>query len=538
MAISRRTMLRSGVAAGAMAGAVAAGGPAIRQARAASTPTTFNAVMQGDLRSFDPIWTTANITAYYGAMVYDTLFALDANFQPQPEMVGKWDLSEDKRTYTFALRDGLSWQDNTPVTAADCVASIRRWAVRNSGGQLIMQYAKDLSAKDEKTFVLALKEPLGLVVPALAATNTPDCFMMRKKDAETSPFQQVKERIGSGPFVFNQDETRPGNRYVFDKFTKYVPRPEPASGLAGGKVVKLDRVIWQNITDDQTALAALESGEIDFFELPPLDLLPQLQSNPDIKVQVLDKSGNVGMLRVNYLHPPFDNPKARQAMLYLIDQSAILKATFGNPKYYNKVDSLFGYGTPMTNDADIDWFKAAPDPAKAKQLFQEAGYKGEKVIVLQATDFDFMNNSAQLVAGWLKEIGVNVELAASTWGGVVTRRAVEAPDDEGGWDIFITYGSSYDFGNPITATPLVANGKKGWFGWPENAQYEALRMKWARVATLADQQAIARQMQALAWDFVPMVLLGQWVSPAAMRKTVNGMIGMPDIIPFWNVSKS
>ena len=192
----------------------------------------------------------------------------------------------------------------------------------------------------------------------------------------------------------------------------------------------------------------------------------------------------------------------------------------------------------MTNDANIGWFKAAPDLAKAKQLFQESGYKGEKVIVLQATDFDFMNNSAQLIAGWLKEIGVNVELAASNWGGVITRRAVKAPDDKGGWDIFITYGSSYDFGNPITATPLLANGPKAWFGWPENAQYEALRMKWARVATLAEQQAIARQMQAIAWDFVPMVLLGQWVSPTAMRKNVTGMIGMPDIIPFWNVSKS
>ena len=264
MAISRRTMLRSGVAAGAMV----AGGPAIRRARAASATSTMNTVMQGDLRSFDPIWTTANITAYYGAMVYDTLFALDANFQPQPEMVGKWNLSEDKRTYTFELRDGLMWQDNTPVTAADCVASIRRWAVRNSGGQLIMQYAKDLSAKDEKTFVLALKEPLGLVISAFAATNTPDCFMMRQKDAETDPFQQVKAHIGSGPFVFNQDQTRPGSRYVFDKFTKYVPRSEPPSGLAGGKVVKLDRVIWQNITDDQTALAALEVGRDRLFRAP------------------------------------------------------------------------------------------------------------------------------------------------------------------------------------------------------------------------------------------------------------------------------
>ncbi len=533
MRISRRTVLRGGVAAGA-----AAGVPMIRRARAATNTTTMKAVMQGDLRSFDPIWTTANITAYYGAMVYDTLFSTDANFQPQPQMVGKWGVSDDKRTYTFELRDGLIWQDNTPLTAADCVASIRRWAVRNSGGQLMMEYTKDLSAKDEKTFTLALKEPFGLLIPAFASTATPDCFMMRKKDAETDPFQQVKEHIGSGPFTFNEKETRPGSRYVFDKFTKYVPRSEPASGLAGGKVVKLDQIIWENIADEQTATAALVAGEIDFFELPPIDLLPQLQSNPDIQISVLDKSGNVIMMRLNCLHPPFDNVKARQAMLYLINQTDILKATYGNPKYYNKVDSLFGYGTPMTNDANTGWFKAAPDRTKAKQLFQESGYKGEKVIVLQATDFAFMNNSEQLIANWLKQIGVNAQLAPSNWGGVVTRRASMAPDDKGGWDIFVTSGSSYDFGNPITMVSLSANGKKGWFGWPENAQYEALRKKWAVVPTLAERQAIARQMQALAWDFVPMVVLGQYVSPAAMRKNVQGVIGMPDIIPFWNVSKS
>jgi peptide/nickel transport system substrate-binding protein len=534
MAISRRTVLRSGLAAGA----VAAGGPAIRSARAASSTTTLSAVMQGDLRSFDPVWTTANITAYYGAMVYDTLFATDANFQPQPEMVGKWDLSEDKRTYTFELRDGLMWHDNTPVTAADCVASIRRWAARNSGGQMMMEYTKDLSAKDDKTFVLALKEPFGLTVPAFAATATPDCFMMPKKAAETDPFQQVTSRIGSGPFTFNEKETRPGSRYVFDKFGKYVPRQEPPSGLAGGKVVKLDQVVWHNITNDQTALAALESGEIDFFELPPLDLLPQLQSNPDIKIQVLDKWGQGGVMRLNWLHPPFNNVKARQAMLYLINQDAILKATFGNPKYYHKVNSIFGYDTPMSNDANTDWFKAAPDLAKAKQLFQESGYKGEKVIVLQATDFDFMNNSGQLIAGWLKQIGVNAELAASTWGGVVTRRTSMAPDDKGGWDIFTTYGSSYDWNNPITLIAQSCAGKKAWYGWPDNAEYEVLRKKWALVPTLAERQAIARQMQTIAWDVVPQVMLGQWVSPAAMRKNVHGIIGMPDIIPFWNVYKT
>lgn len=527
-------MVRSGLAAGALA----AGGPAIKQARAASSTSTLNTVMQGDLRSFDPIWTTANITAYYGAMVYDTLFSTDANFKPQPEMVGKWGLSDDKRTYTFELRDGLIWQDNTPVTAADCVASIRRWAVRNPGGQLIMEYAKDLSAKDDKTFVLALKEPFGLTIPSFAATSTPDLFIMQKKAAETDPFQQVKSRIGSGPFVFNEKETRPGSRYVYDKFDKYVPRSEPPSGLAGGKVVKLDRVVWHNITNEQTAVAALESGEIDFYELPPLDLVPQLQANPDIKVLVLDKSGYCGVMRLNWLHPPFNQVKARQAMLYLTNQVDVLKATFGNPKYYNKVESIFGYKTPMANDANAAWFKVAPDLAKAKQLFKESGYKGEKVIVLQATDFAFMNNAGQLIAAWLKEIGVNAELAASTWGGVVTRRASMKPDDQGGWDIFTTYGSNYDWSNPITMVALQANGKKGWFGWPENAEYEALRKKWALVSSLAERQSIARQMQTIAYNVGTQVMLGQWNQPAAMRTNVHGMIGMPDIIPFWNVYKT
>jgi peptide/nickel transport system substrate-binding protein len=527
---SRRTVLKAG-----LAGAVSL--PAMRAARAGG-PVTLRAVMQGDLRSFDPVWTTANISAYYGAMVYDTLFAVDANYNPQPQMVGKWNLSDDKKTHTFQLRDGLGWQDGTPVTAADCVASIRRWAVRNSGGQAILQHTADLSAKDDKTIVLKLKEPFGLVITALATCTTPICFMMPKKDAETDPFQQIAGRIGSGPFTFNQNLTRPGSRYVYDKWDKYVPRKETPSGLAGGKVVHLDQVMWENIADEQTASAALNAGEIDFYELPPLDILPQLTSNPDIKTKIMNPTGYDGIMRLNNLHPPFDNVKARQAMLYLVDQKAILNATFGNPKYYHPNNSIFGYNTPMSNDAGTDWFKAAPDPAKAKQLFQESGYKGEPVIVLQATDFAFMNNSAQLIAGWLQNIGVNAQLAAMTWGEVITRRASMKPDNQGGWDIFITYGGGYDYSNPITLISLAANGKKGWFGWPENADYEKLRMDWAAAPTVADQKAIAAKMQAIAWANALWVMLGEWTQPAAMRKNVDGFLTNPDVIPFWNVTKT
>jgi len=530
MGTSRRAVLQAGLVG-------ALGLPAIRTARAAG-PVTLKAVMQGDLRVFDPIWTTANITAYYGMMVCDTLFAIDEQFRPQPQMVDKYSLSDDKLTYTFQLRDGLGWQDGTPVTAADCVASIHRWMARNGGGLVMQQFLKDISAKDDKTFVIALKEPFGLVLDLLASPVTPVCFMMRKKDAETDPFQQVKARIGSGPFTFNEKLTRPGNQYVYDKWTKYVPRKEPANGLAGGKVVHLDQVIWENIADEQTATAALQSGEIDFYELPPIDLLPQLEGDSNLKTTVLNKTGNVGIARMNFLHAPFNSMQARQAMLHLLNQADFLKATFGNPKYYQTCPSYFGCNNPMQTDVGTEWFKQGVDLKLAKELFQKSGYKGEKVIVLDATNIAFMNNSAQLIAGQLQKIGVNTELATSDWGGVVTRRANMEPDDKGGWDIFVTWASGFGFSNPIALNALSASGKNAWYGWPSNAEYEKLRMQWATAPNEPARKAIAEKMAKLGWEFVPEVILGQWVSPSAMRKNVNGFIGVPEIIPFWNVTKA
>ena len=198
--------------------------------------------MHADLRVLDPIWTTANITAYHGAMIYDTLFGLDANFAPQPQMVSKWGLSDDKLTYTFELRDGLKFSDGQAVTAADCVASVRRWAARSGSGQSMMARVKDTPVVDDKTFRIVLSEPYGLVIDSLSTISTSLCYMMRKKDAETDPNQQIRETIGSGPFLYNRDETRPGNRHVYDRNPSYVPRAEPPSGMSGGKVVKLDRV--------------------------------------------------------------------------------------------------------------------------------------------------------------------------------------------------------------------------------------------------------------------------------------------------------
>ena len=332
MSSSRRSVLTAGVAAATLAGV---GVPTFTRAQA-RPPRQARMVPHGNLNALDPIWTTANMAAYHGNMVYDTLFGIDEKMQPQPQMVNRFGVSDDKKTWTFELRDGLKWHDGTAVTTADVIPSVKRLAARDGAGQHMMLRVSDIAAKDEKTFTIWLKEPYGLLLDALAKTSTPLCFIMRKKEAETDPMQKITDTVGSGPFKLNMDETRVGTHYVYDRNTDYVPRSEPPSGIAGGKVVKVDRVTFLNMPDAQTAVNAIQAGEIDFYEIPPIDLMPQLESDPNLSTVVLNTLGNVGLIRLNYLHPPFNHPKARQAMLHIVKQANHMKATFADPKYYRE----------------------------------------------------------------------------------------------------------------------------------------------------------------------------------------------------------
>jgi peptide/nickel transport system substrate-binding protein len=493
--------------------------------------------MHSDVKILDPIWTTAYIQRNFGYMVWDTLFAMDDKLQVKPQMVDKWGLSDDKLTYTFTLRDGLKFSDGAAVTAADCVASVRRWAARAAAGQTMMQRVKDTPVVDDKTFRIVLSEPYGLVIDSLSTISTSLCYVMRKKDADTDPNQQVRETIGSGPFLYNRDETRPGNRHVYDRNPNYVPRSEPPSAMAGGKVVKLDRVTFENIADEQTALSALQAGEIDFYEVPPQDLIDDLKKDTNLTVQVLNKTGHIAFMRLNALHPPFNNPDARRAMLHLVKQDDVMRAIFGQSKSWQACESYLGCGTPMTNDANTEWFKKGQDIAKAKELFQKAGYDGKPVVVLQATDHYLANPAGLFAAQWLRQAGINVDLAAMDWGALLSRRAVKKPPAEGGWNIFSTTVTGITFSDPISFTGQAANGEKAWFGWPTNELQEQLRNKWATAPSLDGRKAVARELQQNGWDFVPHVILGQFFRNSAWRKTITGVIGMPEVVGFWNMEK-
>jgi peptide/nickel transport system substrate-binding protein len=532
---NRRSFIKTGLAATAV---VAAPGRLTAQTAPAAA-RTLKAVMHGDLTVLDPIWTTANMTAYHGAMLYDTLFGLNGELKPEPQMVSKWGVSDNKLDYTFELRDGLKFSDGAAVTSDDVVASVKRWAARSGSGQHMMQRVKDIARKDEKSFTINLKEPYGLVLEALCSTSTPVCYIMRKKEADTNPQEKITEYVGSGPFTFNEKETKQGAQYVYDRNPNYVPRTGGTTvGMAGPKIAKLDRVIYQNIGDSTTAMAALQAGEIDFYETPPIDLIGNLEGDKNLTIDVLNKTGNIGWLRMNFLHPPFNNVDARRAMQILLNQEDFMKATFGNAKYYRKCSSNFGCGVPMENDANTAWFKQAPDLAQAKALLAKSGYKGEPIVLMQATNIDFMRNSADLIAGALRSIGANVQVASSDWGGVVTRRANKNAPDQGGWNLFITWADGNSVSSPIALAGHAAVGDKGWFGWPSDETHEKLRDKWALAPTLEDKQKVAREIQENAWNFVPHVWLGQWVQPTARRANVKGFLYCPGVIPFWNVEKA
>jgi peptide/nickel transport system substrate-binding protein len=505
--------------------------------RTEAGPTTLRFIPQADLRSIDPVWTTAYVTRNFGYLVFDTLFSLDKDFKPQPQMVDRWTVSDDKLTYRFTLRDGLKWHDGQPVRAADCVASIERWGKRDTLGQKLLEAVGEIRAVDDKTFTISLKSSFPLILDALGKLSSNVPFMMPERLAKTDAYQQIPEAIGSGPFKFVKEEWVPGHKAVFVKNTDYVPREEAPSFAAGSKVAKVDRVEWLYIPDTTTAAAALNAGEADWYEQPPADLVPVFAANKDIVVTTVDPLGNHGILRFNHIQPPFNNVKLREAVLNLVDQKDYMGAAAGDPKYWKTCAALFGCGTPFETTAGADALLKGPNLASAKQLIQEAGYKGEKIVLLSATDQPIVHGQALVTLDALRRAGLNVELQANDWGTLITRRASKEPVEKGGWSIFHTWISAPDLFSPAVNIALRGNGEKGWFGWPTDPKIEPLIDDWFKAPDLTAQKKLAADIQVEAYtNAIPYVPTGQFVAPTAYRKNLEGIIIAP-VVFLWNVEK-
>lgn len=536
IALSRAPTWLTRMAAGAVALATLAGAAAAVQAQ----EKVLRAVMHADVRTIDPFWTTQTIAGVHGMLIYDTLFGVDDDYVPKPQMVDTYEISADRKTYRFTLRDGLRFHDGSPVTTKDVIASLKRWGARDGAGQRLLSYVETMAAENDKTFTLVLKEPYGLVLETLGKSNTSVPAIMREKEALVDPQQQIQEAIGSGPFKFAKDEWVPGSKTVYLKNADYVPRPgnEKAEGFAGSKIPKVDRIelIW--ISDPQTAMSALVNGEIDYYEAPPVDFVPILQKTRNVK---LFKPGKLdttyGMIRLNHLHPPFDNARARQAMYHFIKQEDFLRAVIGNPEYYQVCHGLIPCGSKLASDSG-GAMMADYNPKKGLELLKAAGYKGEPITLLHATDHHVIGPATQVLIQALREGGLTLDVQAMDWGSVVSRRAKKEAPAQGGWNIFVTTANTVGASNPIIHTWIGAQCDKGLFGWPCDAKIEELRNAYGFAQGDAEKLQIAKDLQARAIEQVVYIPFGQWTQPTAYRSDrLEGMVPITGLSVLWNITK-
>ncbi len=527
--MQRRAFLTSSIATLALPAAVRA-----------QSATTLRFIPQIDLSFLDPHWTTAYVTRNHGYLVFDTLYGQDGNFKMSPQMLAGHVVENDGKLWKLTLRDGLLWHDGDKVLARDCVASIKRWARRDAFGDALMKATDELSAPDDKTIQFRLNKPFPLLPDALGKSPSPMCAMMPERLANTDPFKQITEIIGSGPYRYLANERVQGSHNAYQRFDKYLPRDGGTPDwTAGPKVAHFDRIEWTTIPDDATKAAALQGNEQDWWENPTTDLLPLLKKDKSIVVRVLDPSGGVQMMRPNHLQPPFNNPAIRQALLWGIDQAAFMQAIVGNdPSMYYTPLGTFCPKTPMASDAGLEPLKGPRDIARVKEMLKQAGYAGEKVVMLVATDYVQLKAMADVAADTMSRLGMNVDYVATDWGTMLQRRNKKDPIDQGGWNLFITGWAGTDHLNPAGHIAMRGNGDSpsSWPGWCVSPRIEALRNAWFDAPDVAAQQAICADLQRQCMQDVPYFPLGQYTQLTAYRTNLTGILN--GFATFWNVRRS
>jgi peptide/nickel transport system substrate-binding protein len=533
MSITRRDVVKGMAAAAIIPTLGSLPRPALAQ-----KASVLKFVPQANLANFDPIWGTQYVVRNAASLVWDTLYGVDSTLSPKRQMVESEEVSSDGLTWTFKLRSGLKFHDGEPVRAKDCVASIGRWCARDGMGQMLKAMQKEIVAIDDTTFKWVLAKPFPKMLLALGKVGTPICFIMPERIAATDPFKQIEEYVGSGPMKFVRSEWKPGALAVFEKNKDYVPVQAAPDWFAGSRAIGFDRIEWIIMPDPATASAALQNGEVDWWEAPISDLIPLLKKNRNIKVDIADPLGNIGSFRMNHLHPPFNEVKIRRAVQMALSQEDYMQAVVGaDDSLWKPQLGFFTNGTPLYSEAGGEILKGKRDLDGAKKLLAEAGYKGEPVTCIVAQDQPATKAMGEITADLLKQMGMTVDFVATDWGTVGQRRASKNPPGEGGWSMFHTWHAGADCVSPVGNIGIRAGGEKAWFGWPNKPEIDAETAKWYDAKTLDEEQAILTNVNKMGMEHVLYVPTGFYYTYQAWRSNLSGIKGGP--LPwFWGVTKA
>jgi peptide/nickel transport system substrate-binding protein len=491
-----------------------------------------------DLALLDPIQSPAGATLQHSAMVFDTLYGLDTNFKAQPQMVEGHVVENDGKTWRLTLREGLRFHNGEPVRATDVVASLARWGAKDSFGLTLMANVDAMQAASDRVVEIRLKKPFPLIPDALGKIGAHFAIIVPEHLAKTPPNQGMPEIIGSGPYRYVPSERVAGSLNVYSKFAGYVPRPSGSpSLLAGPKVAHFERVEWHTLPDAATASAALQTGEMDWWDQPTTDYIPSLRRTSNVQVQVRNVIGSMGMLRPNQVQPPFNNPAIRRAVMQAINQTDFMIAVAGNdPAMWRANCGFFTPGSPMASDAGMEALNGPRDLSAAKRALEAAGYRGEKTVLLAPTDIPVMNAMSEVGGDMLRKLGMNVDYQALDWGTVLQRLNSREPPEKGGWSLYPNYVFSVSMLGPAANNYIRGSGNSAMFGWPTSPKLEDLRNAWLDAPDEAAQQRICREMQLQAFQDVPYYPLGIFYSATAFRSDLAGVLEGYSL--FYNVRRT
>jgi peptide/nickel transport system substrate-binding protein len=477
----------------------------------AAPRTEFRWIPQTDLTLLDATFTTATITANHAQLVFDTLYGLDAQYQPHPQMAAGHEVDADGLRWVITLRDGLKFHDGSPVRAQDAAASLKRWALRDLMGKSLMDATAELTALDDKRLQFKLKKPFPLLLNAIARQTGSMALIMPERIANTPEAKPITEMIGSGPFKFIRDQWVSGSRVVYEKFDGYMPTKDktPPSFSAGPKIAYMDEVRWNVVPDRATAVAALQAHEVDGVEEIDNDFIGMLKSDPSITL-VKRSLPTVAIMRFNHLLPPFNNVEMRRAVMSAVNQTDYMTAINGTefPEYWSDKMGIFVVGSPMASTAGIDKLTGKRDLAKAAAAVKAAGYDGSPIVVIDPVDFPAYHAAALVTVDLFKRIGFKVDMQSTDWGTAVQRRNSQEPTSKGGWNVGFTGLTGPNNLDPAGHLALRGNGKKAWWGWPDSPKLEQLRQDWFDAADLAAQKKICELIQLQVIEDVPYIPLG------------------------------
>lgn len=493
-------------------------------------------VPSSNLTILDPVFTPAAVSITHGYCIFDTLYGMDANLQPVPQMAAGHTVSDDGLTWEITLRDGLMFHDGEPVRAQDCAASLDRWSRRDGFGQALRAATESFTAKDDRTILIKLTRPFGRLLHAIGKPHSSPAMMMPERLAKTDISEQVTEMVGSGPFKWVADEYVSGDRMVYEKFDGYVPRAEAAAWTSGGKVVNFDRVIWQVIPDPATAAAAIQAGEVDWIASVLPDLAPLMDANPDVDMFRQDPFGLISVIRFNHLQPPFNNVDIRRAVLKAVNQTPYMQSVTASDANRAECLSSFPCGLPGVKELG-EGIIGSLDVEGAKKALKDAGYNGEKVVIINPTDISSIHPHGLITADILKKIGMNVDLQDTDWGTVVQRRVSKEPVENGGWSIAHTNWPAISIDNPATNATTRGLGETGWWGWFKDDEMEKTVADWLSAQTEEEAQMLFDKVHARAIDQVPSVPLGQTFRDGAVRSDLKGLL-QASVSLFWNVDRA